>query len=147
MEGEERLNGCTCRGVGIAWVHHGADGRTTDLEGRRCRAVRAREEHAGLPCFLFGESMGGAICLLIHLCTRLDEWAGVVLVAPMCRISDRIRPPWSLSEILTFVLRAPTCRPRIARSDLLRLGAARKQVGLLGFGWRASHGVERAPSM
>jgi hypothetical protein len=25
----------------------------------------------------------------------------------------------------------------------VRLGAARKQVGLLGFGWRASHGVER----
>ncbi|CAD6217582.1 unnamed protein product [Miscanthus lutarioriparius] len=24
-------------------------------------------------------------------------------VAPMCRISDRIRPPWSLPEILTFV--------------------------------------------
>jgi hypothetical protein len=23
------------------------------------RAVRVREEHAGLPCFLFGESMGG----------------------------------------------------------------------------------------
>uniref|UniRef100_A0A804NP80 Uncharacterized protein n=1 Tax=Zea mays TaxID=4577 RepID=A0A804NP80_MAIZE len=35
------------------------------------------------------------------------------------RISDRIRPPWS-------------------RPDPLRLGAARKRVGLLGFGWRAS---------
>eukprot|EP00267_Zea_mays_P047073 XP_020399500.1 caffeoylshikimate esterase-like [Zea mays] len=86
------------------------------------RAVRAREEHTGLPCFLFGESMGEAICLLIHLRTRLEEWAGAVLVAPMCRISDRIRSSWPLPKILTFVLHAPTCRPRIARSDPLRLG-------------------------
>lgn len=73
------------------------------------RSVRRREEHAGLPCFLFGESMGGAICLLIHLRTPPEEWAGAVLVAPMCKISDRIRPPWPLPQILTFVARfAPT---------------------------------------
>nr|AEV41020.1 hypothetical protein [Oryza minuta] len=73
------------------------------------RSVRRREEHAGLPCFLFGESMGGAICLLIHLRTSPEEWAGAVLVAPMCKISDRIRPPWPLPQILTFVARfAPT---------------------------------------
>jgi acylglycerol lipase len=65
------------------------------------RAVRAREEHVGLSCFLFGESMGGAICLLVHLHTPPEECAGAALVAPMCRISDRIRPPWALPEILT----------------------------------------------
>ncbi|KAL6856129.1 hypothetical protein ACP4OV_018931 [Aristida adscensionis] len=73
------------------------------------RAVRARADHAALPCFLFGESMGGAICLLIHLHAPPGEWAGAVLVAPMCRTSDRIRPPWPLPEILTLVARfAPT---------------------------------------
>jgi hypothetical protein len=56
---KERVNGCTCGGVGIAWVHHSASKRTTDPEGRWHRAIRVREEHAGLPCFLFGESMGG----------------------------------------------------------------------------------------
>ncbi|RLM86646.1 hypothetical protein C2845_PM04G26730 [Panicum miliaceum] len=79
----------------------------------------AREEHAGLPCFLFGESMGGAICLLIHLRTRPDEWAGAVLVAPMCRISDRIRPPWPLPEILTFVARFAPTAAIVPTADLI----------------------------
>ncbi|GJN32754.1 hypothetical protein PR202_gb21277 [Eleusine coracana subsp. coracana] len=83
------------------------------------RAVRAREDHAGLRCFLFGESMGGAICLLIHLRTPPDEWAGAVLVAPMCRISDRIRPPWPLPEILTFVARFAPTAPIVPTADLI----------------------------
>jgi alpha-beta hydrolase superfamily lysophospholipase len=83
------------------------------------RAVRAREEHAGLPCFLFGESMGGAICLLIHLRTPPEEWAGAVLVAPMCRISDRIRPPWPLPEILTFVARFAPTAAIVPTADLI----------------------------
>lgn len=37
-EGEDEvhgINGCTCGGVGIAWVHQGAGGRTTDPEAQR----------------------------------------------------------------------------------------------------------------
>uniref|UniRef100_A0A1D1YFY0 Monoglyceride lipase n=1 Tax=Anthurium amnicola TaxID=1678845 RepID=A0A1D1YFY0_9ARAE len=55
-----------------------------------------------LPRFLYGESMGGALCLLIHLRGSRD-WAGAVLVAPMCKISDGIRPRWPLPQILTFL--------------------------------------------
>lgn len=85
------------------------------------RSVRRREEHehAGLPCFLFGESMGGAICLLIHLRTPPEEWAGAVLVAPMCRISDRIRPPWPVPEVLTFVARFAPTLPIVPTADLI----------------------------
>jgi hypothetical protein len=50
-----------------------------------CRFIRRQEKQAGLPCFLFGESMGGTICLLIDLLTQIEEWAGTMLVAPMCR--------------------------------------------------------------
>ncbi|KAF0905971.1 hypothetical protein E2562_008993 [Oryza meyeriana var. granulata] len=101
------------------------------------RSVRQREEHAGLPCFLFGESMGGAICLLIHLRTPPEEWAGSLLVAPMCKISDRIRPPWPLPQILTFVARFAPTLPIVPTADLIeksvkvpakRLVAARNPV-------------------
>ena len=83
------------------------------------RSVRGRKEHAGLPCFLFGESMGGAICLLLHLRTPPEEWAGAVLVAPMCRISDRIRPRWPLPEILTLVARFAPTLPIVPTADLI----------------------------
>ncbi|URE40611.1 Putative lysophospholipase [Musa troglodytarum] len=49
------------------------------------RSVRQSPELQGLPCFLFGESMGGALCLLIHLLEQEGEqrWDGAVLVAPI----------------------------------------------------------------
>jgi len=106
------------RSHGLRAFVHDLDAAVADLLAF-FRAVRAREEHAGLPCFLFGESMGGAICLLIHLRTRPEEWAGAVLVAPMCRISDRIRPPWPLPEILTFVARFAPTAAIVPTADLI----------------------------
>jgi len=38
-----------------------------------------------LPHFLFGQSMGGAVALKIHL-KQQKEWDGVLLVAPMCKV-------------------------------------------------------------
>ena len=37
--------------------------------------------------FLLGESMGGAVALLLHL-RRPEFWSGAVLVSPMCKIAD-----------------------------------------------------------
>jgi acylglycerol lipase len=73
------------------------------------KSVRSGPEYHGLKSFLFGESMGGALCLLMHLSMPADSWAGAVLVAPMCRISDRIKPPWPVQMALKFVAKfAPT---------------------------------------
>ena len=44
------------------------------------------EELRGLPHFLLGQSMGGAVALKVHL-KQPREWDGVVLVAPMCKVS------------------------------------------------------------
>lgn len=63
--------------------------------------------------------MGGVICLLIHLRTPPNEWAGAVLVTPMCRISDRIRPPSLLLEILTFTARFAPTLPIVPTADLI----------------------------
>lgn len=38
-----------------------------------------------LPSFLFGQSMGGAVALKIHL-KQPNAWSGAILVAPMCKV-------------------------------------------------------------
>lgn len=42
-------------------------------------------EFRTLPSFLFGQSMGGAVALKVHL-KQPDSWTGAVLVAPMCKV-------------------------------------------------------------
>lgn len=45
--------------------------------------------------------MGGAICLLIHLAESEGAFDGAVLVAPMCRINEKLKPRWPIPQILT----------------------------------------------
>ncbi|KAK6149891.1 hypothetical protein DH2020_017416 [Rehmannia glutinosa] len=71
-----------------------------------------------LPRFLFGESMGGAICLLIHF-KKPDFVKGAILMAPMCRISEKVRPKWPIPEILTFVARFGPTWAIVPTADLL----------------------------
>ncbi|CAN1244519.1 Caffeoylshikimate esterase [Linum perenne] len=59
--------------------------------------IKERPELRGLPRFILGQSMGGAVTLKAHL-KEPCEWDGVILVAPMCRAeynvicySDRVR--------------------------------------------------------
>ncbi|KAL5581812.1 hypothetical protein UlMin_014254 [Ulmus minor] len=52
-----------------------------------------------LPSFIFGESMGGAVALKVHL-KQPNAWNGAVLVAPMCKIADDMTPPPLLKNIL-----------------------------------------------
>ncbi|MQL99642.1 hypothetical protein Taro_032363 [Colocasia esculenta] len=48
--------------------------------------IRALNDIRGLPHFLLGQSMGGAVALKVHL-KQPNEWDGVVLVSPMCKIT------------------------------------------------------------
>ncbi|KAL5194751.1 Caffeoylshikimate esterase [Glycine soja] len=48
--------------------------------------IKARPEVRGLPRFILGQSMGGAIALKVHL-KEQNTWDGVILVAPMCKVS------------------------------------------------------------
>ncbi|XP_027088542.1 caffeoylshikimate esterase-like [Coffea arabica] len=59
----------------------------------------ARAEHPKLPAFLYGESMGGAIAILIGLGQR-NEWNGIVLSGPMCGVSNKFKPLWPLEKLL-----------------------------------------------
>lgn len=85
-------------------------------EGRRCyvesfqalvddsiaffKSIRDLEENQNMPHFLYGESMGGAIALHIHRKEPV-EWTGAVLQAPMCKISESVKPPSIVTSILT----------------------------------------------
>ncbi|KAJ6802553.1 putative caffeoylshikimate esterase [Iris pallida] len=84
-------------------------------------SVRAQyQSQPPIKSFLFGESMGGAICLLIHLLDKSSAaWDGAVLVAPMCKISDGIRPPWPLPQLLTLAARFLPTLPVVPTADLL----------------------------
>jgi acylglycerol lipase len=48
-------------------------------------SIVASTTNTELPRFLLGESMGGAVALLVHR-TRPSYWTGAVLVAPMCKV-------------------------------------------------------------
>lgn len=85
-------------------------------EGRRCyiedfqalvddsiaffKSVRELEEYRNKARFLYGESMGGAMVLHIHR-KEPEEWSGAVLQAPMCKISEKVKPPPIVTTILT----------------------------------------------
>lgn len=66
------------------------------------KSVCAQEEYTDKARFLYGESMGGAVTLLLH---KKDPsfWNGAVLVAPMCKISEKVKPHPVLVNILTRV--------------------------------------------
>ncbi|KAG5562294.1 hypothetical protein RHGRI_005129 [Rhododendron griersonianum] len=59
----------------------------------------ARAAHPKLPAFLFGESLGGAISILICL-KQSKAWSGLILNAAMCGVSNKFKPVWPLEELL-----------------------------------------------
>ncbi|GJY72620.1 caffeoylshikimate esterase-like protein [Tanacetum coccineum] len=65
---------------------------------------KARESHAPeLKSFLYSESLGGAIALLITLRKVGRPFDGLVLNGAMCGISDKYKPPWPLEHMLSVV--------------------------------------------
>ncbi|RAL50798.1 hypothetical protein DM860_015945 [Cuscuta australis] len=64
--------------------------------------IKENPELHGLPSFLYGESMGGAVALKVHL-KQPDSWSGAILSAPMCKIDQDLVPPWLLTQVLIGV--------------------------------------------
>ncbi|MCI00154.1 monoglyceride lipase, partial [Trifolium medium] len=66
------------------------------------KSISVLQEYKGKARFLYGESMGGAVSLLLH---QKDPsfWDGAVLVAPMCKISEKVKPHQIVINILTKV--------------------------------------------
>ncbi|XP_028794441.1 caffeoylshikimate esterase-like isoform X2 [Neltuma alba] len=79
--------------------------------------VKENPEIQSLPCFLFGQSMGGAVVLKMHL-KQPKAWDGAILVAPMCKIADDMTPPWLLTQILIGVANVLPKQKLVPQKDL-----------------------------
>ncbi|KAL0547553.1 hypothetical protein IC582_017493 [Cucumis melo] len=65
-------------------------------------SISVEEEYRDKCRFLYGESMGGAVALLLHK-KNPRFWNGAVLVAPMCKISEKVKPHPVVVNLLTRV--------------------------------------------
>ncbi|KAL2896326.1 Caffeoylshikimate esterase [Bienertia sinuspersici] len=83
--------------------------------------IKEKPEFRMRPCFLFGQSMGGAVALKMHL-KQPDAWNGAILLAPMCKIADELYPPFILTQILITL--AKTVYNVIVYKDKPRLKTA-----------------------
>lgn len=82
--------------------------------------VKANPEFRTLPSFLFGESMGGAVLLKVHL-KQPNAWTGAVLVAPMCKIADDMVPPKLLKQFLICIAHFLPKKKLVPQNDLAEM--------------------------
>ena len=86
------------------------------------------EENKKMTRYLLGESMGGAIALLLHR-KKPHYWDGAILVAPMCKIADDIKPSAVVVGLLSVISKvAPTLQVISTSSDIIDLAFKVPQV-------------------
>lgn len=71
-------------------------------------SVRQREEFLGKPAFLYGESMGGGLALLVYR-RQPDAWDGAVLLAPLCKLEGKMQLPKPMEKVMVGLAR---CFPK-----------------------------------
>uniref|UniRef100_A0A3Q7EZ45 Serine aminopeptidase S33 domain-containing protein n=1 Tax=Solanum lycopersicum TaxID=4081 RepID=A0A3Q7EZ45_SOLLC len=82
--------------------------------------AKENPEMRNLPSFLFGQSMGGAVALKVHM-KQPDAWNGAVLLAPMCKIADDVLPPWLLTQVLVGIAKLLPKQKLVPQKDLTEL--------------------------
>ncbi|XP_010681611.2 caffeoylshikimate esterase isoform X2 [Beta vulgaris subsp. vulgaris] len=98
-------------GYGVYAVDHPGFGLSDGLHGyisnfddlvdnviEQYAKIKGRPELQGLPRFIFGQSMGGAVALKTHL-KEPDQWDGMILVAPMCKVAEEVMPPAAVLKV------------------------------------------------
>nr|XP_043631407.1 caffeoylshikimate esterase-like [Erigeron canadensis] len=111
-------------------------------------SVCERKENKNKLRILLGESMGGAMVLRLHR-KKSEFWDGGVLVAPMCKLADNMKPPqivfsvllqltrfiptWRVvpgEDIIDLAFRDPKIREEIRKNPLCYKGRVRLQTAL-----------------
>ncbi|GER41879.1 alpha/beta-Hydrolases superfamily protein [Striga asiatica] len=117
MECSISMRGCATRLVKAGYEVHGIDceghGKSSGLQGlitdfdhlvddltEHFTNISEKRENRKKSRILMGESMGGAMVLRLHR-KKPEYWDGAVLVAPMCKIADNVRPSPLVIKILT----------------------------------------------
>ncbi|KAI3748681.1 hypothetical protein L6452_11937 [Arctium lappa] len=109
-------------------------------------SICEKKENRNKLRILLGESMGGAMVLRLHM-KKPDFWDGGVLVAPMCKLAENMKPPqivvnvlvklsqfiptWKLvpgQDILELAFRDPEIREEIRNNPLCYKGRVRLQT-------------------
>lgn len=83
-------------------------------------SVCAKKEYKGKMRFLLGESMGGAMALLVHR-KKPYYWDGAILAAPMCKIADDMRPSPLVINVLTKLTKIIPTWKIIPSNDIIDL--------------------------
>ncbi|PKA48525.1 hypothetical protein AXF42_Ash017424 [Apostasia shenzhenica] len=108
MECSISMRGTAIRLVKAGFAVYGIDyeghGKSSGLQGyvpsfdglvddclHHFKSICEKPENKKKQRFLLGESMGGAVALLLHRKAPV-YWNGAVLVAPMCKIADEMKP-------------------------------------------------------
>ncbi|KAG6396632.1 hypothetical protein SASPL_142787 [Salvia splendens] len=120
-------------GYGVYAIDHPGFGLSEGLHGyipsfdavvdnviEQFNIMKGRPEIRGLPRFIFGQSMGGAIAIKALL-KAPKEWDGIVLVAPMCKISDEMKPPVPLQQVLIFLSKLMPQAKLVPQKDIADL--------------------------
>ncbi|CAA3021128.1 caffeoylshikimate esterase-like [Olea europaea subsp. europaea] len=148
MESTTSMKGCGTRlakaGYGVYGMDYEGHGKSSGLAGYIPNfedLVNDCSDHFTSICekkgnlkkmrILMGESMGGAVLLLLHR-KKPNYWDGAVLVAPMCKIADDIRPHPMVMNVLTKLSRVIPTWKIIPTPDIIdvafRVQAIRDEV-------------------
>ncbi|KAH9675773.1 Hydrolase 4 domain-containing protein [Citrus sinensis] len=79
--------------------------------------IKEYPEFRTLPSFLFGQSLGGAVAVKVHL-KQPNAWSGAILVAPMCKIADDMVPPFLVKQILIGIANILPKHKLVPQKDL-----------------------------
>ncbi|KAL8517759.1 hypothetical protein ACS0TY_015833 [Phlomoides rotata] len=121
MECSISMRGCAARLVKAGYEVYGIDcqghGKSSGLLGlipdfdhlvddlsHHFINISERRENRKKMRILMGESMGGAMVLRLHM-KMPNFWDAAVLVAPMCKIADELKPPQIVINILSALAR------------------------------------------
>uniref|UniRef100_A0A5B7APD6 Putative caffeoylshikimate esterase n=1 Tax=Davidia involucrata TaxID=16924 RepID=A0A5B7APD6_DAVIN len=120
-------------GYGVYAVDHPGFGLSEGLHGyipnfddivdnviEQYTKIKGKPEVRGLPRFILGQSMGGAVTLKVHL-KEPREWDGVILVAPMCKIAEDVTPPEAVIKVITLLSRVIPKAKLVPQKDLAEL--------------------------
>ncbi|CAA3029477.1 caffeoylshikimate esterase-like [Olea europaea subsp. europaea] len=119
LESSISMKGCAIRLVNAGYEVHGIDyeghGKSSGLLGyipsfdnlvddcsEHFTNICEKEENVKRMRIIMGESMGGAVVLRLHR-KKPNYWDGGVLVAPMCKIAEDMRPSPLAIKVLTML--------------------------------------------